>query len=551
MVLIKPFKAVYYNPKEIPNFSEVITPPYDVISEDEKQAYLRLNPYNSIRLILPPQDSYETASNFFRNWMASSILIQDQQPAIYVLRQDFKHAGRVYQKSGFMALGKIEPFSDKHIFPHEKTFSAPKEDRLKLLQACRANFDQVFMIYDDRDKKIELILKKVMKFKPWISFKDDKGITNNLWRVSEQSVISKIVRLMKDKKIVIADGHHRYETALNFNPAGFSPFYFASIRDAGLLVLPIHRVIKQLSAEVLGQLETRLKAFFEIKSVNIKGQDKLKCLLGKMEKCKKKHAFGMYHKGNYYLLILKDEKMLKKIIPDRLDRMLDVAIFKALIMETVLQIRPEAISYTNSEAQAQKMVDSDGFSVAFFLNATPVDTILKIAGSGRFMPQKSTYFYPKLPSGLIMRDLTDRNNLLDTVEQVLLQSGEIYIPAKKIWNDFIKCNSSSMTFDDFLAALGSDQRFRVYTTEDPENVLREEMRRLNFELEPLVSLRNKVPTRAEIKKMLITHLDEFLTSLKKIDPATLQDEVKKKLEMLTAKIQKLKDDLSNAFEKLF
>lgn len=433
VVQIVPLQGILYNPEKIKNMAEVIAPPYDVISPLEQDKLYQASPYNVVRLILnketaqdtPTNNRYTRSANFFKKWQQENILIQDQVPAIYIYVQEFFVKGMKKTRKGFMARLKLEDINGGVVFPHEYTLAKPKEDRLKLMQDCQANFSPIFSLYQDDKKEIaNIINKQIVTSVSLIEATDDKKVNHKLWRITDKNLISDLRQKFEDKKIFIADGHHRYETALNYrhqrrqkepNFSGEESYnyllsMFIEKDDAGLAVFPIHRLLrlpdKSFQIETFKQELSRLFSLEELTSK--------KDLFNKIEENKQKVVFGLYTGKKFYFLGLKKAEgidELIKIAKPKVWKNLDVTILHKLIIEDILKIDAkkieyeEMIKYTINEEEAIGLVDAHEYTMAFFLNATKIDQIIAVAAVGERMPQKSTYFYPKLITGLVINKL--------------------------------------------------------------------------------------------------------------------------------------------------
>ncbi|MBI5418430.1 DUF1015 domain-containing protein [Candidatus Poribacteria bacterium] len=440
MAQIFPFNGIRYNTNLIKDLNLVTTPPYDVISPEAQKSYYKKHGNNIIRLILGQEskgdteayNKYTRASYYLNNWLNNKILIPDDKPSIYFYSQEFKIKKDEPAKirHGFIAKVRLEDFSDKIICPHEQTLSGPKRDRFELMRTCEANLCQIFGLYTDKNFKIEKNLAHVYKNKPIIDITDDLGIKNSLWQVSNKKIIDQIVDMMKDKTIVIADGHHRYETALNYrneriknNPYhtgdesyNFTIFMLVNIEDTGLVILPTHRLLHNIENLDFDKLLTQIVEYFDITKISSNEKKSLEILLDKMEETgKDKHAFGLYTKNkDYYLLVLKDEKAAERYTDHTKSKVwqhLDVAILHNFIIEQLLDIGHhhlqdgKHIIYSHSAEECVQKVDSGDFQLALLLNPTKNEEVMQISGFDELMPQKSTYYYPKLLSGLVINKL--------------------------------------------------------------------------------------------------------------------------------------------------
>lgn len=427
MADIIPFKGILYNPKKIKDISKVVAPPYDVISNKDQKRYYRKHKYNIIRLILgkdfsnddTTHNKYTRARDYFHTWLKKDILLMDEKPSIYVYQEEYHYKEKKKKQIGFIALVKLEYFKNRTIFPHERTFRNPKQDRLKLLRMCEANFSSIFSLYSDSTKQIDKIFKKAIKGVPAINIVNEDKIKHKLWKISNPEIINKLIIKMKDKLIFIADGHHRYETAINFRDEikrklrlykrkgnfDYVMMYFTNMEDKNLTILPTHRLLSSFPKGNLVDLEKYLEKFFEIKIFKQKD-----VLFSQLEKIKRRNlcVFGMYkkEKDKYYLLTLKENKLAKNSSLPKIN----VSIFHRLILKNLLGIdtkkkEEKYISYTRDETLAIKMVNKGKFRIAFFLPQPIMEGIKNIAYLGNTLPQKTTYFYPKLLTGLVLNQI--------------------------------------------------------------------------------------------------------------------------------------------------
>lgn len=423
MAKIYPFRAIRYNQAKVKDLSNVVCPPYDVISSNDQAKYYRQDPYNVVRLILgkdypdddPAHNRYARAHEFFVGWLKEGILKQDEEPSIYIYSQRYRLNREAYERCGFICLVRLEDFGQKVVFPHEKTFPKPKEDRLKLIRATRANLSPIFALYQDKGRIIPRLLTSCLKSEPLLDLEDKDEVRHRLWAITDMDRIDKIVNQMKRKPIFIADGHHRYETALAFRDemraktksfTGKEPFNrmmvcLVDMDDKGLIILPTHRLVGGVGKMGIRTLKEKLSSNFSVK------QSSARTLFSRMRACMDKHVFGMYHRRKYYLLTLKDEGVLDEVVDPTKPivwKRLDVTILSSLILEGCLGIRPsdENVSYTKDRSQARALVDSGRFELAFFLNPVSSEQVKLIAFAHQLMPPKSTYFYPKLLTGLVI-----------------------------------------------------------------------------------------------------------------------------------------------------
>ncbi|MCK5345885.1 MAG: DUF1015 domain-containing protein, partial [Candidatus Heimdallarchaeota archaeon] len=361
MVDIKPFKGILYNKKRIPEFSEVTAPPYDVISPAEQEALYNQDDSNVIRLILGKDlkgddehnNRYTRAASTFNQWLQDGILSEDFVPSIYIYQQEYRlKNGNAKIRTAFITLVKLEPFENDLIRPHEKTLSKPKQDRFNLLKASRATFCQIFSLYSDPKNQINPILNDHTKATAEIEIKDGDGVIHRIWKITDHQFIGDVKEIMEDKTLYIADGHHRYETALKYqqemkeSTSGYSGeelfnytmMMLVDMNNQELTVLPVHRALKNLNKEDIAELIFNFQLYFDLQIFQFDAnneQDQRLNLLTEIEtRGKKKHVFGMYAgDSKYYLLTLKDEKVLDKVLKQQNAenwRKLDVAILHSL-----------------------------------------------------------------------------------------------------------------------------------------------------------------------------------------------------------------------------
>jgi len=437
MANILPFRGIFYNREKIKELSRVLAPPYDIISSEAQERYYEMSPYNIIRLILEkkfPGDNktnnrYTRSAQFFQEWLEEEILIRDDSPSIYLLEQEYElrsdmfrevapgGKGKIIKRCGFIALAKLEDFSKGIVRPHEGTMAEPKRDRLNLIRACRANFSQIFTTYEDSENRIDRLWEQKKNESPLIDLINEENIRHRLWRIDDQKSLNWIVEGMRDKKLFIADGHHRYESALEYrnelkrnNPRhsaqesyNYVMSYFVNMENGGLEILPTHRAIRNFEGFDEKRLIAEAGKYFDIKIVN-----NPKELLSQMKDEKTKHRIGMYVGGSeFYLLSLKDERITKELIKGRAEIFceLDVVILHTLIIEKVLKISPESqqsITYSEKINETVGKVKDGSHCVAFFLRPVKVSEFKAVVEAGEIMPKKSTFFYPKLLSGLVI-----------------------------------------------------------------------------------------------------------------------------------------------------
>jgi uncharacterized protein (DUF1015 family) len=418
---IKAFKGVRYDPEKIQNLADVITQPYDQITDRMERAYKDKNPHNFVRLVLTKyaeghdrQKEYADARRFCDEWFKTGVFIKDDRDAIYAYWQEFTIGNSKLTRKGLTCLVRLEELGKGNILPHEKTLSKPKADRLNLLRITQKDFEPVFLLYTDPKNVVNKALEKHCSLKPLFEVKDEKEVTHKLWRIAETTVFDKISKVLQDSIFVIADGHHRYETAFNYrnelegidkqHPANYKLVTLVNIEDPGLVILPTHRLILNLSDFNLEAFLKKTDKYFEIKKTDRKNivNDLNAGGLG---------TFGFYSPITAYILKLKATAKIKRILPDFSDeyRNLDVVLLHTLLVEKVLGIAPDKIEdhvrYERGEEETMRRVDSGEFQLALLMNPTKPGQVKQIAQNRERMPQKSTDFYPKLISGLVFHDV--------------------------------------------------------------------------------------------------------------------------------------------------
>ncbi|MDW8465444.1 MAG: DUF1015 domain-containing protein [Chloroherpetonaceae bacterium] len=420
MAEIAAFRGITYNPERIASFEDVLCPPYDVISEEMQAALYAKSEYNAVRLELPKEENkYEAAAERLSQWLASGVLRQDEKPAIYPYHQTFTtKEGKVYTRKGFIACCKLYEFSEGIVLPHEKTLSGPKKDRLQLFVKTQANISPIFGLYSDAKKEVEAALASITDSQaPFIDAINYQQTRNRVWRCTHTGIIEQVVATLREKQIFIADGHHRYETALNYrnlrraeNPHhqgseayNFIMIFLTNMFDEGLVVFPTHRLVHSLPQFELSDLLHRLQTYFRIEPLPDKLS--LKAFLARHLH----HAFGVVAKGQIWGLHLTCD--LETAIPDAMPaalKTLDVTLLHHLIIGKFLGLSPEAqalqtnLNYSKDMDEVFEQVEQGKAQLGFIMNPTSVAEVEAVSKIGEVMPQKSTFFYPKVLTGTVM-----------------------------------------------------------------------------------------------------------------------------------------------------
>ncbi|HEX3820344.1 MAG TPA: DUF1015 domain-containing protein [Candidatus Sulfotelmatobacter sp.] len=441
MAEIRPFQALRYN-SQLVSPSQVVTQPYDKITPATQERYYAASPYNLVRIILgrrEPSDNtvenvYSRAAAFAHDWRERDILRRDSDPSIYACSQTFTSPtdGTKHERRGFVALGRVEDYSARVVFRHEQTLAKPKADRLDLLRATRTHFEQLFLLYEHSGEIDSLIAPKPGT-PPTIDVTDEYGVENRVWQISDPAIVAAIQKAMADKKLVIADGHHRYETALNFrnenrgaadasvrgNATGTNPdvhdpdapyefvmLTFVNMNDPGLIVLPTHRIVHSLNSFSADEFQRAAREFFEIEVIDA-ALDAAQATELLRARGRTGTAFLAVTANRIYLLRSTKapaSKFFHGLSPQQ--QSLDVVQLHKCLLEGVLRLSEESIrnqenlSYLRDAAEAIAQVRKGEADIAFLMNPCPVQKVRDIAFAGEVMPQKSTDFYPKLLSGL-------------------------------------------------------------------------------------------------------------------------------------------------------
>jgi len=415
MTEISPFKATVFNHEKIKDLSRVFCPPYDVISKKDQAMYYKKSPYNFIRVELnkeTPKDNsrdnqFTRAKKTFERWIKSGILKEDKDKSFYFYSQDYYYKGEKKSRLGFIGLLKLKHFSKSGVFPHENTHSAAKENRLELIKKIKANTSPIFVIFSDKDRIMKRIFDKYILGKDSIvDVFDAEKVGTKIWRLSDPEAIGLLKKCMEDKNIYIADGHHRFEVGQEFcnlmrkkkkNFTGNEDFnyimtYFTDLNAKDLQILPIHRLIKNMPCDL-----SALQGLFSIEKVKEKYE--LFALLRKAGFAE--HAYGLYKDGNFYLLRFNSPSKLDQFIEtgSRELKNLDVSILQHIIFKK-LNIKDKDVVYIKDEDLAINMINDNKAEAVFLLNPVKIEQLRAIAGGGEKMPPKSTYFYPKVLSGL-------------------------------------------------------------------------------------------------------------------------------------------------------
>ena len=434
MATIRPFAAIRYVPRPDVDFSRVIAPPYDVLDEAGKAALQSKHPNNIVNIDLPwlppktvgPDEVYARADMTLQAWLSAGILKRDSRPGIYPYTQSFEHHGKTFHRRGLIATVRLSPFGQGQVVPHEKTYSAPIEDRLKLMRATGAQLSPIFGLFSDARSDITRLVYQNLG-RPSLDGTMD-GVRHQLWEIHDNEIERQAIDLMGTKPIYIADGHHRYTTALQYqkemeqanggplppnHPANFCMFVLVSMQDDGLLILPTHRLIGGVSnfdVEIFKAALGKNGNISDTPFLPSQITEFMETILAKAPP----NSFGLFDAKTkkIHLVTITNLDVMKEIEPDHSDawRKLDVAVLQSYLLDRVVQsefagIKEITKGYTADAREIPAKVDGKQFQIAFLLRPTPLHALEELGKSKEVMPQKSTYFYPKLATGIAINPI--------------------------------------------------------------------------------------------------------------------------------------------------
>lgn len=418
MTTVRAFHGVRYDTERV-DLSRVIVPPYDVIAPDERGAFYDRDPHNAIRFELTRKVEDEADADYaeiadtLAAWRREGVLLRDEQPACYVMKQRFTAPdGRTLERIGFYAALGLEDYDARIVRPHERTLAGPKADRLKVLRASRANLSSVFLLYEDRERSIEGWLEKAFDEAPLGTARDDGGVVYELAALRDPAAVAAVERAMAERPVVIADGHHRYETALNYRneqreaagridpeaPWEATLAFFANAYAPGSLLLPIHRVVKRGSAPTDERWLDRLPGW-ACETVEL-GSESIEAALARhLEPLAEQPAFAADDASGRLRVFRRDEPLGDALMV----RVLEEQVLGGVFGLDAAAIREGAVSFPKSASRAFREVREGEGVVALYLNALKPEDVFRVTGEGGVMPQKSTFFYPKIPTGMVFR----------------------------------------------------------------------------------------------------------------------------------------------------
>ena len=421
MADVQPLRALHYALEKTGGLQPVVAPPYDVIYTEGRAALLEQSRYNVVAIDLPlaadGEDPYEHAAATLAQWQADGAVVQDQQPTIWPIEQDYVGPdGRSRTRRGFLARVRVDDYGPGRIRPHERTHPGPKEDRLRLTRATRANLSPIFSLFSDPQQRAWEALAPSTQAPPWGQSVDPDGTVNRLWRVDDPTVIAAVQEAAADAELLIADGHHRYETARVYaDEVGgegahrYVLMCLVALEDPGLTVFPTHRLVRDLTDAQWAELDRAIEADFTKEPLDAVEQ------LPPAENERVELGYIDVREKRPYRLVLRDPAIADAAMPERSEpyRRLDTAVTEVLLLKGALGMTDDQIDhldglgYARDDQQAIELVLGDEYDAALFMAPTPVRRVQDVAGSGESMPPKSTYFFPKVPTGLVFNPLTD------------------------------------------------------------------------------------------------------------------------------------------------
>lgn len=455
MAIVAPFRALHFNPRKLERLEDVVTPPYDIIDEKNQAAFQSRNQYNMIYLDISKspgkgdnsEERYNSARKYFTKWQEEKVLIRDETPAIYLYYIDFTlPSGIRLTRKGLVALVGLSEYSEGTVKPHEETFATVTADRLRLMDTCQAQFSQIFSLYAEDGANIIPTLERGLPEKPLYEVRDTDGGKHSIWPIVDEEILDKVQELFRDKAVYIADGHHRYSTALQYrkqlqeklgqlsarSPYNFSMMYLCPMEDPGLTVLPTHRLVT-LPDDIIPGLPTMdelagmMAGAFELEEIKGGAREILVAeVLARMndrlaEGKKDQTMFGLYHaaEDRCFLLTLNEAALQNETLAARPAalRELDVVILSDLLVEDILGLHCDRCEHENlvryfadpdealDVAVKESIENENALPLLFLMNNTKVLQVKRVADEHLIMPHKSTYFYPKILTGLLLNKL--------------------------------------------------------------------------------------------------------------------------------------------------
>jgi len=420
---IMPFKGILYHPELLKDADGLICPPYDVISPAFQQQLYSRSPFNAIRLELPKEaDPYEAAALRLAEWLQAGELQHDMEPAIYPYFQTFEDSDGVsHTRCGFFAAMRLHDFTDKKVLPHEKTLSGPKADRLNLFRKTKTNISSIFGLYADESKRVDRLMKSFAEANEPVVDAEFQGVINRMWRITDSSLVGQFQQTLQERVVYIADGHHRYDTGVNYRneraaanhshtgeePYNFILTYLANIHDEGLLIFPIHRLVHTLPGFDMVELRAALAENFTLTDLHDRAE--LKCFFDQESS---NYTYGVVTSGSVVGITLKSDPDTL-VDPSRQEALksLGLVLLHDLILGKLLGISQDAMAkqsnllYVHDDREVFDAVELGKVQVGFVVKPTTVAQVLAVSETGEVMPQKSTFFYPKIMTGLVFNSI--------------------------------------------------------------------------------------------------------------------------------------------------
>jgi uncharacterized protein (DUF1015 family) len=419
MVEIQPLNALHYDLEKVGGLQNVVAPPYDVIDDEQRAGLVARSPYNVVEIDLPRADGdpYEHAAQLLQTWRREGVVVVDREPAIWALEQDYNGPdGQSRTRRGFLARVRVEQYGAGRIRPHERTHPGPREDRLRLTRATKANLSPIFSLFSDPQQTAWRALEPFTQSDPWGHSTDDDGTVNRVWRIADAAAIEAVQEATQNAELLIADGHHRYETARVYaeevggeGPQRYVLMCLVALQDPGLTVFPTHRLIRGLRPDQHETLANTLRENFDIQPL----ADTSSLTPDSSDEVRVGYIDAHFQKP--FMLTLKDQAIADRVLPERAEpyRRLDTAVLEALILKGALEMTDEDIDHLNGlgyardAAHALELVEAAEYDAAFFMAPTPVERVQAVAAAGESMPPKSTYFFPKVPTGLVFNPVSE------------------------------------------------------------------------------------------------------------------------------------------------
>ncbi len=425
MVDVRPFRAIRYTEKA-GNLENLVTQPYDKINQDMQREYYEKSPYNYCRLILPIEENrYETVHQRLYEWLNENVLAKDSEPAVFVFRQEFRLDGKNCTRTGLLAALRLYPYSEGMVFPHETTYAAPKADRLNMLRHIQKDLEPVFLIYSDPERTTLDLFVEITQTEPTAVVEDEFHIIHKIWRITDPEKIGLLQKALDSKKLVITDGHHRYESALAYRDErqkqvdgspdmafNFHMSYMVPVQDEGLVILPTHRLLRKFDLTI--ETLEALASFFEISEL----PPTVVAVEDFLHEHKADHAFCIYDGIKAYALLLRDDARIRSLLDPvtaASSRLLDVVLLKEVVFKIMMKTGEMAIEedilYERSTRTAMDKIDNGDAKLAFLVNPIGPEVVWEVAQKHERLPEKSTDFYPKPVSGMAMMDISKEDIL--------------------------------------------------------------------------------------------------------------------------------------------